>query len=116
MIIRLPWPDASLNPNSRTHWRARAKAVQRERNDACYLAIAAGAKHFDAGQGGIRLSMKLCPPDARRRDSDNAFSALKAARDGIADALGVDDRRFQHSFEWGEPVKGGAVVVTVEQA
>ena len=30
----------------------------------------------------------------RRRDRDNAMASLKAALDGIAEALGVDDSRF----------------------
>ncbi len=35
------------------------------------------------------------PPNRARRDDDNAIAAFKAGRDGIADALKVDDARFQ---------------------
>lgn len=30
-------------------------------------------------------------PDKRRRDDDNAIASIKAYKDGIADALGMDD-------------------------
>lgn len=34
-------------------------------------------------------------PDLRRRDDDNASASCKAFRDGIADALGVDDNTLK---------------------
>ena len=44
---------------------------------------------------------------------DNLISATKALRDGLMDALGVDDSRFVVTYEMGEPVKGGAVQVEI---
>jgi crossover junction endodeoxyribonuclease RusA len=34
-------------------------------------------------------------PDKRHRDADNCLAAAKAGLDGMADALGVNDRHFQ---------------------
>jgi crossover junction endodeoxyribonuclease RusA len=54
--------------------------------------------------------------DAALPDGDNAQSACKAFRDGIADALGIDDSKFTTTYSISEPVKGGAVIVTVRSA
>ena len=51
-------------------------------------------------------------PD-RRSDRSNVFRRVKAAEDGIADALGVNDRRFLPSISFGGPEKPGKVVVTI---
>ena len=60
--------------------------------------------------------MTFCPPDHRRRDLDNIIASMKAANDGIADALGIDDSRFISTYSMGSPVKGWAVLVTVRAA
>ena len=52
-------------------------------------------------------------PDKRHRDADNAISSLKAHFDGIAEALGVNDKRFLPSFEFCEPEKPGRVEVVL---
>jgi len=44
---------------------------------------------------------------------DNIIAATKALRDGLMDALGVDDSRFVVTYEMGEPIKGGAVMVQI---
>jgi hypothetical protein len=46
----------------------------------------------------------------------NMPATMKAQIDGIADAMGVDDRRFRCVWPevFGARVKGGAVLVTVE--
>lgn len=42
-------------------------------------------------------------------------AALKAAVDGIADAMECDDHKFRCVFpsEFGEPTKGGAILVEI---
>jgi crossover junction endodeoxyribonuclease RusA len=61
----------------------------------------------------IRLLVTFCPPDKRHRDRTNCEASMKSAFDGIADALGVNDRRFEPTYRWGEPVAGGAVTVEI---
>ena len=113
-MISLPWPAKELSPNARVHWSVRAKAAKAYREQAYYLARNAHLPHV-AFDGPIGFQVKFCPPDKRHRDDDNLISAFKAARDGIADALGVNDRRFAASYLFDPtPIKGGAVIVTVE--
>ncbi len=53
------------------------------------------------------------PPDNRVRDDDNLIAMLKGPRDGIAQALGIDDKAFDQRLQWGEPVKRGRIIVTL---
>jgi len=65
-------------------------------------------------EGDIHLFIDMYPPDRRRRDWDNCVSSLKAAMDGVADALGVNDRRFRvHPVLSQEVRPGGQVVVKI---
>jgi hypothetical protein len=41
------------------------------------------------------------------------IGAFKAGRDGVAEALGCDDYKFRPAYQFGEPVKGGKVVVEI---
>jgi len=110
-VITLPWPPAKLSPNSRTHWRAKAPVTKAARHDAGWLTKAAGASIDHDGPIPMHLTFRA--PDNRHRDRMNVEAACKAYFDGIADALGVNDRRFVPTYAWGENVKGGAVVVTL---
>lgn len=38
----LPWPSKDLSPNARVHWARKARAVKSSREQAYYLAKAAG--------------------------------------------------------------------------
>jgi crossover junction endodeoxyribonuclease RusA len=65
------------------------------------------------GDGPIPLRVTFCPPDKRHRDRDNCIAMCKAYMDGIADALVVNDRRFEPTYAWGDVVKHGAVLVAI---
>lgn len=109
----LPWPPMRLNPNVRQHWSAHARAKRLYRA-ACHIhARAQGVGRLQAEKVAVRLV--FVPPDRRRRDLDNLIAAMKAGLDGLADALGVDDRCFTLAAELltdGEI--GGMVRVEVE--
>ncbi len=112
-MISLPWPPAMLSPNKRPHWAQRASLTKRYRS-ACYtVARYQGLKR--ANTESVKMTMRFCPPDRRRRDMDNLIASTKALRDGLMDALGVDDSRFVVTYEMGEPVKGGAVQVEIAE-
>ena len=65
-------------------------------------------------EGRLHLWIDLYPPDKRRRDDDNAYAACKPYRDGIADALGIDDSRFiGHPWLKDEVRKGGEVRIRI---
>jgi len=110
----LPWPNRVLHPNARVHWAALARARKAARSEAYLLALGAGWRVGTAPQGRLHLWIDFYPPDRRRRDDDGLLASLKAARDGIADALQIDDARFvSHPFVRDEVRKGGQVVVRI---
>lgn len=113
MMVHLPWPDRKLSPNAKgMHWsrKAEAKRVARRTGFALTREALGPVKPDWAGAA---LSITFCPPDRRRRDDDNAVGAFKSYRDGIADALGIDDHKFKPTYAFGDPVKGGSVRVEI---
>lgn len=118
MRVVLPWPDKGLNPNARLHWAPKAKLKATARDYARiatyeamqrYLATQA---HYE-GEHKLGVTVTFYPPDNRRRDDDNMVGSFKAYRDGIADALGVDDRRFQPHYFFEAAQAPGSIVVEV---
>ena len=90
MTIILPIPSPVLNPNrSHEHWRGRNKAAQQARRLAKLTTLSALQATPPPAFTGYRL--KFFHPFKRKRDDDNAAAACKAYRDGIADALRMDD-------------------------
>lgn len=115
LVIELPWPDAVLNPNVKRHWAVKSKAAKKARM-AGYLAAKAvlGHRTYTHDGGKIPMRIEFFPPDKRGRDLDNLVSAVKANRDGIADALGVNDKLFSPmTVVMGSVVKHGLVLVSL---
>ena len=110
--VQLPWPVSVLSPNARVHWSRKAQIVRASRRTAWALTLEAKLPTMSVG-ARPHLAFEFCPPDRRRRDLDNLIASMKASNDGIADALGVDDSRFISTYSMGQPVKGGAVFVTI---
>jgi len=108
--IILPWPPSILNPNSRSHWRPKDDARKKYRRD-CYMLAKSIRASFPEEK--IHLAINFCPPTTRSRDLDNMLSSIKAGLDGIAEAWGVNDKRFRPILDWGPQVKHGAVEITV---
>ncbi len=113
-MIELVFPSATLSPNGRAHWGLRARAAKRHRQWAARATQAALGTRYRHRGGRVGLLLTAYPPSARRMDQDNMIARLKSSIDGIADALGVDDSLFDVRFQWGEPVKGGKVVVSLD--
>lgn len=112
----LPWPDRILHPNSRPHWAKLAKAKKAARESAAWAAKAAWPD-ATLPEGRLHLWIDFYAPDKRRRDDDGLLSSMKAARDGIADALGIDDSRFvSHPWIKNEVRKGGQVEIRITTA
>ena len=114
IAITLPWPSPVLSPNSRTHWAVKSRAVKSARVAAFYQVRAASKATVDWPRADVRMT--FCPPDKRRRDMDNMVASMKAAADGIADAIGIDDSKFTATYALSEPVKGGLVRVVIQPA
>jgi len=89
----LPWPPRELSPNARAHWR-KAAPIKAAYRRACYVLAKQSGIVID-WEGDVHVWIDFLPPDRRARDDDNMISAFKAGRDGVADALGVNDKRFR---------------------
>ena len=119
MKIILPWPDARLSPNARLHWRAKVGPKQAAKIAAGHLTYAASRGLHDALEAmqasdePIPMTITFYPPDKRHRDDDNMIGAFKSWRDGIADALSVNDRRFRPHYIFADPCKPGRVEVDI---
>lgn len=113
----LPWPHRALSPNSRVHFMVRAKHTKAARATAMNLTRAAMRRAggaFFLHYRRIAVHLEFVAADRRRRDGSNIASQHKAAIDGIADAIGVDDSKFIVSHELSEQIaKPAAVRVTV---
>ncbi len=119
MRITLDWPSAKLSPNARGHWADKAKATKAAKHDAWGLAKDAMSK---AGvlpgrmAGPIAVEIVFYPPTTARHDVDNLQARMKAALDGIALALGVDDVHFRPVSRIERIKPGGYAVVTLTPA
>jgi crossover junction endodeoxyribonuclease RusA len=101
-------------PNRPCHWSALDRGRKAQKHEAWALTLAQPT--FKPGVGRIPVTLTFRKNDRHRFDLDNALAACKGALDGLAIALGVDDSRFDVRPVLGEPVPGGAVEITVEQA
>ena len=118
--IELGWPDPKLNPNNRAHRMAKAMAGKAARKEAYWATCIVVPRCFrHNGTSRFGLTIHAHPALARERDDDNLIASLKPHRDGIAEALGVDDRMFDLApVQWGEPIPGpgfgrGRVIIEV---
>ena len=106
-MIELPFPPATLNPNHKPHWAVKARAFKTYKFQ-CFAIL---SQHRDELRGRAVFALEFCPPDARRRDVDNATAAFKAGIDALSEVAGVDDSKFCFTIRKGEPRKGGCVVL-----
>lgn len=113
VTVTLPWPPTSLSPNARGHWAIKARAAAKARADALALCRAAGIRALP--WVAMHVAIEFRAPSRRAYDLDNALARCKSLLDGVADASGIDDSRWTYSIKRGEPVKGGAVVVTLSE-
>ena len=108
LTVKLPWPPKELSPNARVHWAKKAKAAKAYKQ-ACFV-LAKNAGLSADWEGDIHLWITFYPPDRRSRDDDNLVASLKNGRDGLALAMGIDDKRFR-LHPWVTDTLGGYVEV-----
>ena len=108
-VIVFPWPPAVLSPNNRAHRFLKARAGKMYRSQCRLLSLHVKVQ----GEGPIPITITFRPPDRMRRDRDNMLAAMKSGLDGLADALKVDDERFELTIKRGEPVRGGWVEIEI---
>lgn len=114
ILIELPFPSSELSGHHNKHfWKVRPIINQhREWALKATLAVRDQIRVFAADKTDIRISFTFYPPN-NRGDRLNYPNRIKAYADGIADALGVNDRRFLPSYHFAEPTREGKVVVEV---
>ena len=111
-VVTLPWPPKGLSPNARTHWRAKAPIAKAYKQACWALTLEAGVVVPDSPR--LALWLDFYPPDRRSRDDDNLVAAFKSGRDGLALALGIDDKRFR-CFPYVQDQIGGFVRVRITE-
>lgn len=117
-MISLPFPSKPLWPNGRTknvQWKASLTANHKLwARVATQGAINAGRLTWN-GVDQIQLRYTVQPNlSGPAPDRDNCVAAMKAYQDGIAQALGANDRFFATpKITIGERSKGGNVIVEI---
>lgn len=93
--------------NGRDHWAVKGKRAKRQRLAAKLL----------CPRATLPATVRLTRLSRGRLDDDNLRGALKAVRDGIADAFGVADNDPRLRFEYDQAPRGdklqGSVLVEV---
>lgn len=107
-MISLPFPPAKLSPNSRCHWAQKARVFKLYKFQ-CFAVL---SQYRQELWGRDSFELRFLPPDRHRRDLDNMLAAAKALLDAVSEVCGVDDSKFNLKIAKGEPVKGGAVVIS----
>jgi crossover junction endodeoxyribonuclease RusA len=123
----IPWPPKQLQGNGTRSRMARYRIGKEYRGAAYLLTMHAMPRELRGCgigyRGDLLVTLEFRQPakrsdgrrNAQRNDDDNIVAAMKYALDGIADALGVNDRQFRlQRPTHGERVDGGAVVVRIE--
>lgn len=111
-IITLPWPPSILSPNKIAHWAQKAKVKAKVKSDCFYIVKSLGLKidHKD----NIPLTIYFYPPTRRKYDIDNLLASCKSSLDGVAEALGVNDRRFRPiTIDFRDVVENGKIEIII---
>jgi crossover junction endodeoxyribonuclease RusA len=89
--VSLSLPPATLSPNARPHWRAKAKAVRECRQTTYLSALVALARRPPPRWTFCRVEYQFQFADHRHRDLDNLIAAAKPVLDGLVDAGVLSD-------------------------
>lgn len=114
-------PPRECSPNARAHFAKKAKAARTYR-EAAQLATKSTLNGEPGVRDALTTARRICyrltvswePGRRGTIDEDNTLASAKAALDGIAAALGVDDRRFTvRGVEIDRATRRGVTVVTL---
>jgi len=115
-LIRLPWPPKELTPNYKRshHWTAYAPKAKKYRETCWKETLAITGASPSGLSKPLPMLITFHPPDRRHRDDGGIIGSFKNGRDGVADALGMDDKHFRPTYEFADPKKGGCILVHIE--
>ncbi|MDY7525506.1 hypothetical protein [Sphingomonas sp. 10B4] len=108
--IILPWLPSTLSGHANGNRWAKAALTKKYRAWAHAATLEVGPIAIPAA-GDIAICFTFYPPN-NQSDRTNLPNRLKASIDGIADALGVNDKRFLPSYAYATPEKAARVEVT----
>lgn len=110
-VITLPWPHKALQSNARVHWAVEARAKKDARNTA--WAVCMQSPRIGC-EPNATLFIEYYPK-TYRGDIHNVASSLKSYIDGIADAMGCDDKLFTVDYptKWAGKSDPGKVVFRI---
>ena len=116
--INLPWPRKELFQNSTAHWNKKGLAISAARYEAYALALE--QRPLPQFAGDITVTIFIYEPNKIKRDTMNIDAAMKAAVDGIFDALKqsstADDSQIRRvvTENMRKVVPGGRITMIVE--
>jgi len=102
--------------NLREHWATKAKRVAEQRALGAMKVRQVTDAADRAGLLAAGLVVTLTRIAPRALDDDNLASAFKAIRDGVADALGIDDRDPRVSWRYAQERHGSDYGIAVQLA
>jgi crossover junction endodeoxyribonuclease RusA len=113
--VELGYPAKELSPNTPVHHMKRArfkKAAKIEAGWATRIALQ-NNRSWEPSAAQIHVHLIVHPPSAwRTGDKDNFSARCKSHLDGIADALGINDRIFEApTIEWADRCERGKLTV-----
>lgn len=102
--------------NERMHWAAKARYSKQLREAARNFTNAKMCRE-DKAHSAYVVTLKRCSTTAQKMDAgDNLPAAMKPIRDGIADALGIDDGSDRIEWRYEQEKTGEyAVEVRIER-
>lgn len=109
-VIELPFPPSELSGHNNGQWFNKSGIVAKHRKWA--FTATKAARPTVPAKGDVRLHIHFHAPD-NRGDRTNYWNRCKPYIDGIAEALGINDRRFLPSKSFGANEPGGRVLISI---
>lgn len=100
IVVTLPLRTVS-EANRRDHWRVKAKRAQEQRS-VTRMAVLPRTRNLIPAIDWTLCTVLLVRTGPRFLDGDNLCGALKGVRDGVADALGVQDNDPRVTWAYGQ--------------
>ena len=101
--------------NLREHWAKKAKRAKQHRGLAeMFTRNALGSRVLVYPSMSHRVTVTITRVAPRSLDADNCVSACKAARDGVADALDVDDGDERVTWQYAQRKGERALEIRIE--
>jgi crossover junction endodeoxyribonuclease RusA len=93
--LALPYVPQKLFPNVIAHYHVKAKMKKWLRQECKVIALTAlDGKSWEGQHIPVLVTMKVFTSYFKCPDADGCLAAYKAGIDGIAEALGIDDKNF----------------------